>query len=327
MKKSLLIFIAVLTVASSSATLAAPPATFDQAKVELRQAVYFDRNSVGDLYCGCPWQWMGRSGGRIDLQACGYQVRAQPTRAARIEWEHIVPTWVLGHQRQCWQKGGRSNCVSSDPVFRTMEADMHNLSPSVGEVNADRSNYRLGQLTSTPYQYGACQTRVDFKQRMAEPRDQAKGQMARIYFYMHDRYGLSMSKQQQQLFSAWHRQYPVSPWELERDPRIPRVMGHNNLFVTGERSWSIGQRPSDEGLAQLSEQRNSPPGRQPVVLADVQAQEDLTSTPAIGNRNSKVYHLPKGCPSYSQVGERNQVAFNSAAEAEAAGFRLAGNCR
>jgi protein-disulfide isomerase len=26
-----------------------------------------------------------------------------------------------------------------------MEADMHNLSPSVGEVNADRSNYRFGQ--------------------------------------------------------------------------------------------------------------------------------------------------------------------------------------
>ncbi|WP_456153991.1 sunset domain-containing protein [Pseudomonas taeanensis] len=47
----------------------------------------------------------------------------------------------------------------------------------------------------------------------------------------------------------------------------------------------------------------------------------------MGNRNSRVYHLPKGCPSYNQVGERNQVAFNSAAEAEAAGVRQAGNCR
>lgn len=96
MKKSLLIFITVLVVASSGATLAAPPATFEQAKIELRQKVYFDRNSAGDLYCGCPWQWMGRSGGCLDLQTCGYQVRAPPTRAARIEWEHISRCSGLG---------------------------------------------------------------------------------------------------------------------------------------------------------------------------------------------------------------------------------------
>ncbi|SES00572.1 deoxyribonuclease-1, partial [Azotobacter beijerinckii] len=41
----------------------------------------------------------------------------------------------------------------------------------------------------------------------------------------------------------------------------------------------------------------------------------------------KVYHLPVGCPSYEQVQEKNRVSFGSAADAEAAGFRLAGNCR
>jgi deoxyribonuclease-1 len=162
---------------------------------------------------------------------------------------------------------------------------------------------------------------------MAEPRDQAKGEVARIYFYMHDRYGLSMSKQQQQLFSAWDRQYPVSHWELERDRRIAGVMGHNNLFVTGERNWNIGQRPSGEGLAQLGETRKSPTGNLPVSLADVSTQQDQSDAKVIGNRNSKVYHLPQGCPSYNQVSERKRVLFSSAAEAEAAGFRQAGNCR
>ncbi|MGQ3825463.1 endonuclease [Pseudomonas alliivorans] len=37
-------------------------------------------------------------------------------------------------------------------------------------------------------QYGACPTRTDFQQRVTEPRDQVKGAVARIYFYMHDRY-------------------------------------------------------------------------------------------------------------------------------------------
>lgn len=45
----------------------------------------------------------------------------------------------------------------------------------------------------------------------------------------------------------------------------------------------------------------------------------------IGNKNSKIYHLP-GCSGYKSVSEKNQVRFQSAEEAEKAGFRLAGNC-
>ncbi|WP_026012548.1 hypothetical protein [Stutzerimonas stutzeri] len=61
------------------------PQSFEKAKIELRQKVYHDRNDDGDLYCGCDWQWMGRSGGRVDLQSCGYKVRRDANRAQRIE--------------------------------------------------------------------------------------------------------------------------------------------------------------------------------------------------------------------------------------------------
>lgn len=47
--------------------------------------------------------------------------------------------------------------------------------------------------------------------------------------------------------------------------------------------------------------------------------------PVIGNRNSKLYHLP-GCPGYNATSERNRVRFANAAEAETAGYRRAGNC-
>lgn len=87
------------------------------------------------------WQWMGKSGDRLDLATCGYQVRKQINRAQRIEWEHIVPAWVFGHQHQCWQNGGRKNCVMTDPVFRAMEAYLYNIAPSIGEVNDYRSNF------------------------------------------------------------------------------------------------------------------------------------------------------------------------------------------
>lgn len=321
--KLILTLSAAMLLATSHLTIASAPKTFEQAKVELRQKVFYDRNSseAGDLYCGCKWKWVGRSGGRIDFASCGYEVRAQDNRAQRIEWEHVLPAYAFGSQRQCWQSGGRKNCVETDPVFREMEANMHNLDVSVGEVNADRSNFRYGVLPSTPMQYGACPTRTDFQQRVTEPRDQVKGVVARIYFYMHDRYGLSMSRAQQQLMMAWDRQHPVSGWEQERDRRIARVMGHSNPFVTGELTWRLGMLTPGAGT--MAQTIRSESGQQQV--SGGYASNALS--PVIGNRHSNVYHLPVGCPSYEKVGARNRIEFADAAEAEAAGFKLAGNCR
>ena len=45
----------------------------------------------------------------------------------------------------------------------------------------------------------------------------------------------------------------------------------------------------------------------------------------IGNRNSKIYHLP-ACPDYSKVSERIRVPFKTEAEALSAGYRKARNC-
>ena len=45
----------------------------------------------------------------------------------------------------------------------------------------------------------------------------------------------------------------------------------------------------------------------------------------IGNSNSKKYHRPD-CAGYRDMAERNRVFFTTVAEAEAAGYKRAGNC-
>lgn len=45
----------------------------------------------------------------------------------------------------------------------------------------------------------------------------------------------------------------------------------------------------------------------------------------IGSRNSKKYHRPD-CPGYRDMAERNRVFFKTVEEAEAAGYKRAGNC-
>ena len=110
----------------ATTTLAAPPRTFSEAK-KIGWQLY-GRQSV-EFYCGCKFH-----GNRVDLKSCGYVPRKNAQRAARIEWEHIVPAWQIGHQRQCWQQGGRKHCSAHDDVYRRAEADLHNLVPGIGEV-------------------------------------------------------------------------------------------------------------------------------------------------------------------------------------------------
>lgn len=306
---------------SAFSAFGSAPETFSQAKIILKEQIYFDQNqngSMGTIYCGCNWQWVGRSGGIVDHKRCGYEIRAIPSRGERTEIEHVVPASWLGQQRQCWQKGGRKNCNRTDSTFNRMEADLHNMTVSVGELNADRSNYRFGELPNARKQHGLCESKVDFKKRVFEPRDKAKGIAARINFYMYDRYNLKMSDQQQRLFIAWNKQFPVTDWELERDRRITRVMGHNNEFVTGKRSWKIGHKNSKDGVIDSRK----------MTVADarsITAKAANDSGFIHGNRNSKIYHLPH-CPSYKAMKQKNMVKFKTENQAQSSGYRRAKNC-
>ncbi|KTS27065.1 deoxyribonuclease I [Pantoea sp. BS_4] len=199
---------------------------FQQAKA---YAAEINADAPGSFYCGCKMTWHGKKG-EPDLSSCGYQPRKNANRAARIEWEHVMPAWEFGHQRQCWQNGGRKNC-SKDADYRHMETDLHNLQPAIGEVNGDRGNFAYSQWNGTEKQYGQCSMHIDFKNKQAEPPERARGAIARTYFYMRDQYHLRLSRQQTQLFTAWDKLYPVSQWECERDQRIARVQGNHNPYV------------------------------------------------------------------------------------------------
>ncbi|OCH36926.1 endonuclease [Aliivibrio fischeri] len=227
--KLIRLLISIIAIGSAFNVLAAPPSSFSKAKKEAVK-IYLDHPT--SFYCGCDITWKDKKKGIPDLQSCGYNVRKQEKRASRIEWEHIVPAWQFGHQRQCWQDGGRKNCTRKDKQFKLMEADLHNLVPAIGEVNGDRSNFRFSQWNgSKGANYGQCAFKVDFKGRVAEPPAQSRGAIARTYLYMNQEYRFNLSKSQRQLMNAWDKQYPVSEWECERDKRIAKIQGNHNQFV------------------------------------------------------------------------------------------------
>ena len=148
--------VAVLQLILAAPALSAPPSSFSAAKRVAEAEIYFDQDVT--FYCSCDFTFEGGP----DLASCSYQVRKQPERVQRIEWEHIVPAYDFGRQLQCWQEGGRDHCQATDKTFRRAEADLHNLVPTIGEVNGDRSNMRYGMAVSRDaFQYGQCQSKVD----------------------------------------------------------------------------------------------------------------------------------------------------------------------
>lgn len=214
-----------LLLATSLAVNASPPSSFSSAKRIAEQQVYHDQTE--SFYCGCTFDF--ESG--PNLESCGYEIRKQPNRASRIEWEHVMPAYDFGRQRQCWQEGGRDTCQRTDEVFRSAAADLHNLVPAIGEVNGDRSNMRFGMLNTPVHEYGACQVAVSFQERSFQPPPHRMGDIARIYWYMRDTYGIEISRQQQQLFTAWDRMDAIDDWERERNRRIAAIQGTGNAYV------------------------------------------------------------------------------------------------
>ena len=302
----------------------ATPQDFFEAK-RYAERVYADHPE--EFYCGCRINW--RRGGKdlVDLKSCGYQVRRDPVRAQRVEWEHVVPASWFGKPMACCRQGGRENCSRRDPVFQRMEADLHNLTPSIGEVNGDRGNFPFGSVAADKARYGRCATRVDLAAGRVEPRDAVKGDVARIAFYMAQRYQVRIDQAQLALLVQWAQQDPVDAWERERDRRIGQFMGWRNPFVaqTGKIPLpSVGQVSVTPAVPLPLKTLELPPragveGRVPAVGGNP------LQAPIHANRSSRVFHLPH-CPGYGAMKPENRLVFASLEEALAQGYRQAGNC-
>ncbi len=60
-------------------------------------------------------------------------------------------------------------------------------------------------IPGEPRVFGACNFEVDSGIRRVEPPENIQGDIARVMLYMADTYRLTLSRQDQQLFTAWSR--------------------------------------------------------------------------------------------------------------------------
>lgn len=203
--------------------------SFSRSKRILATKIY--RLHKKTFYAGCDYEIKGKQLVPI-ADTCGFHYRKNPKRANRIEWEHIVPAWHFGHVFKCWKEGGRKYCRDTNAKFRQMEADMHNLVPSIGEINGDRSNYPYGNIPGEKRVYGKVDMEIESSKRVAEPKKNILGDIARTYFYMHDKYNMYISPQQEKMLIKWNNQDPVTRWEKKKNLLVKDIQGDDNEYIS-----------------------------------------------------------------------------------------------
>ncbi len=213
--------------------------SFSTAKRLLLQQVYATSESRRTLYCQARFD----ENKQVQLPS-GFASSKYLNRLARYETEHVVPAENFGRSFKVWREG-HSNCVNSkgkaykgrrcaektSAEYRLMQADMYNLYPAIGAVNAARSNYNFTMLSKAESDFGSCDMRIE--KRKVQPPTTARGTIARSYLYMEATYPrFSMSSSQRKLMQAWDKQYPVTPAECQRADIIQRVQNSRNMILT-----------------------------------------------------------------------------------------------
>jgi deoxyribonuclease-1 len=210
--------------------------SFNQAKKYLR-GIYADHRET--IYCGAKFN----IDGSVELPK-DFVTNKHVKRSKRIEWEHIVPAenfgrtfseWTNGHPDCVDSKGnlfkGRNCAEKVNREYRLMQADMHNLFPAIGAVNAMRSNFNFTELSANvPNSFGSCAMKIH--ERKVEPPHHVKGIIARTYFYMEDAYPrYKIANKMRKMLQMWDKKYPVDSWECERAKRIEKIQNNPNRFV------------------------------------------------------------------------------------------------
>ena len=139
--------------------------------------------------------------------------------------ELISATWDQGatwNREHVWPKSLSGDLYKkTDNSYRGAGSDMHMLRPTKSSINSSRGNKMFGTT-------GSCY----------EPRDEVKGDVARILFYMSVHYDMDIESlgvaSSIEMLLEWNKLDPVDEKEAARNEVVKSKQGNYNPFVDCE---------------------------------------------------------------------------------------------
>jgi len=178
---------------------------------------------------------------------CPFKPTTKSDRWLKVEWEHVVPAenfwksfsewtnWSSACTKK-WIKGWRE-CAKLNSDFARMEWDMYNLYPANGELNWLRSNRDYGIVNPNGAKvknFKECSVKLDYEKDKFEPKEEYKGELARVYFYMAKTYPekVKLNDIKKTLFEKWDKDHPISISECKRYQVIKSIQGTENTILS-----------------------------------------------------------------------------------------------
>jgi len=121
-------------------------------------------------------------------------------------------------------------------------SDLHHLRAEDPSVNTSRGNKPFGEVDGGSLVYlsstnGGISSNCYGNNKLFEPQDASKGDVARIIFYLltryteSDSYNITVVASSIPMLLKWNREDPVDEWEMERNNKTENIQGNRNPFI------------------------------------------------------------------------------------------------
>ena len=199
--------------------------TFDQSRRFIQDYVY--RDNPYTFYTECEYQ-IDYIPGEVypDLtpffDSCkNYKVEPRLPEILNISWHYVVPNERFAKVFECWNYDEKDPCADNFE-YQNVLADMHNMVPDLNTPYSRKS--ATLQFETHPFL-------LIYHPTKTIPRKSVLGDIARIYFYMSDRYKFRLSTEEKNTLNAWHNADPVDEWERTKNFRVYELQGTYNSYI------------------------------------------------------------------------------------------------
>lgn len=160
---------------------------------------------------------------------CGFRFnnKGQSTGHGQILIEHIYPyEWIL----QSLSCDNRIQCHSKlATAFSKIETDLHNMYPVWWEVHSTKLDASYAEIDGEDWRFNQCD--YERQNNYVEPREIARGNIARSIFYMHHQYNLPIQYNLLTILKKWNLDDLPSEQELVRNDLIEQIQGNRNIYI------------------------------------------------------------------------------------------------
>ncbi|WP_281556544.1 endonuclease [Thalassomonas sp. RHCl1] len=143
----------------------------------------------------------------------------------KVTVEHIYPAHWIAQANGC---ESRKNCDTE--AYKQVSSDLHNLWPALARYNSSRGKLPFIEIPGEVMRFPEDKCDFESSKNGVEPRDYAKGKIARSILYMIWKYQLP-DHELELLMLKWANNYPSNDKEQWRNNKIEVIQGNKNPFV------------------------------------------------------------------------------------------------